>query len=700
MDLDNLTDSLSSSLKKAQGPQMLDLDSANRVFRTMVNEGMSQGFDVNKPFLSQIFDMMDRLQTDLLENDANANSFLSLGDLYDRMEENHINLGGRGKFPDRERFAYYLAILATEEPPFLHTIREFILMDGQLRVKTSYVGPSQRFPDIAVKAYSAAIKRTTLILNQARKSGELFIDWDQAMRTLKSGGIEGMGLRRERVDHVLRGLFLRPSKDKEFTSLAGRINGELQQWLFMPLVQQLRNESVVIVIGLDDLRASGKPELKQLGNLIYLNNPQRLSQRFLHLCQLLIDTSLNSKLDAAMLSQAEKNRDDPETFLEHAGPMAEELLSRVKSGLSLAQPFLDVAIEAGKLAEWFRLRAKQQQAETELNELQVVVQKIKKFGNFLDVRNERKLGIKDKYVRFFLEDKVPGILATTVPFMKYDPNFDPTEFESIYVIYKDRAITGNAIDNAVDVYQRAGDDYLLHVLDKLLGLDTVPDAQLKMYVPPVHLVRLRDALKRSYIKYLPFFPRIILRLLSSEPSEEQVVRAKKQLLARDVEKIQRIKERSFRSEKREADRQVKARARRSLADGAADVSPVQRAEILGKLKPFLDGLWDRGEFPTRKQIVQNGELGTPIVLENFMKVVDKGDPANEIAMIPAEGSKVYGTRAYLEKNRDAVIARCEKVIAQELEATGQAGIDETTRARANRRRRLHTAVMQHVQKLF
>lgn len=699
MDIENLTDSLSSSLKKAQGPQIQDIDAANRVFRTMVNDGMSRAFETNKQILAQIFDTIDMLQTQMLESE-NQTNFVSLAEIYERLEENHINLGGRGRFPDREQFAYYLAILASEEPPFLHTLREFVMGDEGLRVKTSYVGPSNRFPDIAVRAYSAANKRTALLLNQARKGTELFLDWEQVQKTIETRGLEAAGLKRERIDHVLKGLFLRPTKDKDYNNLAARINGEIQQWIYLPLMQQLRGEKIVIVLTVDDLRNSSNAELKKLSPLMFLNNPARIEQRYLHLCGILMDSPISKQLDPALMAAAEKNRDAPETFLQSAGPMAMDLLEKLKKGLGLAQPFLDVAVEAGKLAEWFRMQAKQKEQQTELNELQAAAEKIKKYGNLLDVRNEKRLGIKERHIRFFLEDRVPGILATTVPYMTYDPNFDLKEFDAIYLIFKDRNVIARAVDNALEVYNKVGDDYLLHMLEKLLRLEKTSEQQLKQYVPPVHLVRLKDALKHAYVRYLPFFTRMFMRLLSSEPTPDQIRQAKQNRMQNDAEVIRRIKERTLSSEKRQATREVKARARRSLAEHAADVSPVQRAEILAKLKPFLDDRWARGDFPTHDQIVRQNDLGSPIVLENFLKTADKGDPAFEIVSITAEGRQVYATRAYLEKNRDAVIEHCEKVVQQQLEASGSPDVDERSRAAAGRIRRFHTAILQHVQKLF
>ena len=686
--------------EESQGPEVRDLDQVQRVFSTTANQSVTEDFLDHKDFLGQVYETIQGLVQ--LNMDKGNLEFPLAALVFKTLEGKRRDMGVRTNMPPPEEFARYLAILAAQSPPFIHTLRELVFEGGGIKVLTRYVGANRKVSDIVRGAYRAAEQRTALMISELTKNSSIYNNWEDLFRELSEKGTPvGVDLTRDRADSIFRRLYLRTSTDNnEYRERVAFINKEIQRWIYTPLLKRLKKNNIVVVISCADIRNSGREGFERIGDLIYLNNPERIQERAFYFCQALSLPAFKQHVDIQITSQARSKLDEPREYIEIHAPMIQDLLIRIRAGMDLHPELRNVVIEAAKLTTWIQEHERQERLREELEEVKRIIQKVKARGNLVEVMRKNRPQFEEKYIRFLLEGKVPGVLACTVPFIRYHPKLKLGEMEQVFAIARERKIVGNAIDQAIELYEKSRDDFLLRVLEHILVLDKLPDDQLKEYVPPVHLVRLREALKFAYVRYLPWYSRLWVFLKGSELDSGAMAEVKQGLNSKAAVKIVGARNKNLKQDKKEAKRQVREMAGRSLADQASEVSPIDRTEAIKSIKAYLEEEWEKYNFPFKNDLARAGVGGSGFVLTSVLEELDRGGGVDELVSIPIEGNRsVYGSREYIERHRDEIIEYCERS-QEETAGMFSSEVSEVARLAAGKNRLIYSAIMDYLSRNF
>ncbi|MBX7059526.1 MAG: hypothetical protein K1X75_15795 [Leptospirales bacterium] len=707
------TDSASSAAGGEQDARKLlalNPRDADLVFSSQSSYGGALGDDFREHVktLGQIYQAIQRYLSGAIRRENVY--YPELQDVSRELAAYKRSVSDKIPMPTEEQLFKHCICLAAQDPPFIHILREPQLA-GKMTIgfATRFVAPTPKHLDKVVVGYRSTITIGLNVLRSFVQSPDFGFDyasWFAAAREPAE-----VPLQQGRADAMLRKMMI---EERSFSTVTGydvanlrRVNGELGRRLYRPLVTTAVRERVLLAIGCEDLRNSGMAGADRFTDIILFNPEPEIRNRLAALTASMKPDWLAGliggdelRLLDAQLKSSQINQ------LEYFESTARAALEQRKKESEAARD-APLLVEVLKLSSWLRARDKQSAKEAELREARDIVKKIQAAGTLFRLRDHRRLGANEQFVRLMLRGRVPGVLAVTDPFIP--PNdipadFDLNEAENIYVIYKDRKITAKAIETAIELFEKTGDKGLLFSLEELLGVGRVGEAELKEYVAPVFLEKLKRAGNEALTAQLPWWSRLFMWITSSELDEISARRMRAEMYARNARRADRITSGRRRDAQQKAASDTRKLARERVDRKEREESGVIEAlDDAGKrgldlLRERLDLTWDRGLFPVKEDLqrIVQGEGGA--AAGKLLGLIDVGAASvREVLRIPvAGGLDVYATRTYLTRNKAELLSRCETKLRNEPAAASR---DELVARHNARQRDVYEGLMLFLKKL-
>lgn len=612
---------------------------------------ISPDFAVNIRILGQIYETLQKYLTGIYRR--GSGQYPTVEEVYKDLQMYRMSVSDKSAMPAPEQFERLLHILATENPPFIHLIRQLQPESGgRVSFVTYCVAPTQKHPDKVAMAYQLSMNQCAAILKELNENNAFAFNEKEYTG---DGPPIGMKVRSGRVDALFRGFYL---TEKFSQSVEGadvtrirKINDLIRKYTITPLLQLLIKEKIVLALRSEDLRTSGNQALARAPDFYYFNNLTDLLKRLETGGRILAGSEMRVYLndpERDSLDQQRKELGEEEYFY----TLADLFLKR--SGSGLPDVAAELATEVLKLSDWARSREKLKKKEDEEKELRELLDRIRSAGSIYRAKSPREMYVKEKFLKLFLSGRAPMIIATTEPFAGFPvpDRLSPSFFDSIFLLFKDRAVTAKAIETAVELFEKSTDTYLLRTLENMFGLSRTVDPEIKKYIAPAYFDMLRDALKKAYFQMLPWYERFWLWITSSEISAGRMRQIYSAQMKSERRKLEYMTQETEKQDNRDARSQIQSLAR-SRVEADDDFS---KSEILKTVISFVDRQWQNDRFPGRADLLKYFKSE----LEQVSRILDLvdvgGQSVKPLIRISVPGSDpIYANRSYLSVHTEELI---------------------------------------------
>ncbi len=690
---------------RAGEPDYVSKDLAERIFGVQATEGQTEDFVEHKDDLGAIYDVIHELVQ--LAYDKGTLEFPTATDIYRAMTENRRRAANRKPMPDQDSFRDLLLILVGQPSPFIHLTRELVFEAKQgggpeIKVRTRYVVPSSPKENTVMRGYKTALMKSSLGLKNAMQQKLVFTNWADVQETFKetkSLDSVAAAIRQERADLLARSIFLRPPSggDERRIEHVHAANRQLRRWLYLPLIKELQAGGALRVISCQDIRNSSTAALRSFPDLVYFNDGDRLRARYLNLCLFLISDAFKKVNDLDLFQNAYYTRKEVDKFLEECEPLAKDLLKKLQSGKEMPAPMPEFIIEAVKLSEMVRAAREAAQQKKEHEALKTIVDGIKNTANLVEIyKRGGKQRFKEQYIREIMAGrKVSGLLIGSVPSMDVvEPgrNTPLTEFDVVYALPRNEVAVQNAIDSAVDLFEKSGDKYLLELLEDILGLDRTPEDKLREFIGPKPLFELKETLRKAYSQHLTWWRRMLMFLTGSEVGVDEVAAIKQHRREKQAEALRRRRDAGMEDRRRDAKQEIKARAQENIKGG------VDEKKTMANMVSFLEESWGRFAFPGRGVLEKSENLGSSFYIGKILDGADGGGAGYaDIVRIPVSDGAVYGSRNYIQQHGARLKKELNAKIDELIPVLTSSKINETQKSAARRNHVLYGAVLKYLE---
>ena len=657
-------------------------------------------FQPNLRALGQIYDVIQRFLVG--QNRRGERYYPTTEDVFGDLQVFKRSISDKVPMPSEEELRAQLRLLAATEPPFVHFLRELTITAQGVEVNTSYTAPTEKHPDKVMVGYQATLRNSSNVLKDLLygTGSTLYINWEERCGSLHS--LDALELRKHRVDYFLKQLYVNDPSLKS-TDFEGRlrmkkVNESINRFIYRPLIQQLYRDKMVLSFSCKDIRAS-MPGMERYSDLLLFNNPEQLQKRYNAIRGVLDSHLCWDYMDQGFVEGLRRKKDDG-----HEDDFYFELAGHVLGSFSgtevVNEDLFDLALEVQKLSEWHKGHSKKTREKKEKDELQAIVERVRQHGDLVRVNPRRKTAFKREYLKMILAGRVPAIIWVTEPPFHGDKGEvpDPEQFEFIFLLYRHRTNTGKAIESALKLYNEGEDTYLVLLLDRLLRLDETPPQELKKYVPPVFLEKLRAAINKSYARYLPLWLRMWYAITSTEITDEIILKVKQRIKLEQVKSREAARRVSEVQEKKTARKQVKSAARARVQD---------EDKVLGALNQtikLINRHWERGHFPTRSDVEDGAPEEQREDVAKVLGLVDAGAAsvrAIRKIRLPSQ-TAIYAGEDFLKEHQAEIVRLCERHSSQDTVAVSD-GVERTLQDPTRKRTQAaytpedYKAVLRHVQ---
>ena len=646
---------------------------ADRIFNSQGSYGSSDltaDFREQVKALSQVYQAIQRYLTGVFRREDIF--YPELQDVAKDLVMYKRSISDKIPMPTDEQLQKYCICLAAQVPPLIHILRE-VMPDGKSGIGfvNRYVAPTDKHEDKVLVGYKSTIQSSLRTLKSIIEKNEFGHDYGTLFHGAQT--VADLPLHLGRADHAIRGMYI---DEKKFQSVSStdlahirKVNQELYKRLYRPLLMQAVRDRLFLSISCDDVRKAGFAGADKIYDIVLFAKTGEIQNRFAALCGYLKPQFLGDWLSAEVYNELGRKRKAGEVSeAEFFSLVAQNAYTKLIAQSEPPLKELQLVIEIMKLSQWYRSFEQQQAKNSEQNELKDTLTKIKNFGGVYRTRNNRSITISEDLLRMMLRGKIPGILACTEPYMRPDEITNETDlelFDNIHIIYRDRAITAKAVETATELYEKNNDVYLLRVLESLFGIFRESDTHIKQYLAPVYIEKLRHVIRKSYVRHLPWWSRLLLFLTSSEITDARLARIRRGIQNEQDRRLARMRipsEVNQKTEARKAQAEVRKLARQRADEGdAVQKLGSQENKIFEEIRRDLDAAWNRGQFPVRADVDRMAADASREDVQKVMGLVDVGAASvREILRIPISGYEyVYANREYLMNNRDTLIERYE-----------------------------------------
>ena len=648
---------------------------ADRLFASPAVHGkfLNPDFRENLRPLAQIYQGLQRFLQGLAANRKADSYYPTVTELYRDVQEYRRTINDKAVMPDQQQFERYCLMLAACNPPFVHVLRELKWGEQGFEFASLMAAPTEKHEDKVVVAYQGTLTTSTKLLRDVVRSegfgfnyGSLFEGAPDATQ---------VPVHRGRVDHVLKRCYF---NEKDYKAISQsdinnlrRVNQELFRRIYRPLLLQGIKESLFVSFSCNDFRKAGFPGSDQVYDVVLFRSMEEIKNRYAALTHFLRPDMMAGLLSSDTVEQIERR------FKAGELDEAQMPIEKAKEAYQMAIrqdpvpiPAVLLCAEIMLVGQWLRTETKVEAKAREEDELKQILKRLRA-GGLHRVRSNRDFVIPEKYLRPMLQGRLPAVLAVTDPYdapsnINASSNLDL--YENIFVLYRGRENSAKAIDTAIELYENNSDTVLLHVVEELLGLGRTPEAKLKEFVPPIHLDRLRQALRSSYATRLPVWRRFLLWITSSQPGEQTIIRLRRQRRKERGRSVDRAQEKSEKRERKQARTKVKRLARSRVEAGEAGDSSdnlgEDEARALKRVEQYLDTQWLRGSYPSRSDI--ESSIGNETHLAHALDLIDLAAvSARSVVRVPVGADAIYATRSFLEENREALLEQMDSRLEQD-----------------------------------
>lgn len=279
-------------------------------------------------------------------------------------------------------------------------------------------------------------------------------------------------------------------------------NKTLKEFILKPLIHQFNKENLVVIIK--------RITSIMLPDIILINNPYQIELRFNLLLDLIHHENIK-KIIWEFLSSEEKIFIESKNRLEQALEISRKVikLEKIPKGILL------LSSEILGLYEFLEKNKKQDQLEKDREELKQLLKKVTFSNGLYRVKNKDKIYSAPKVIEYILAGKVPNILFATKPiFNKQYTNID--HYDEIFLLLNNKKNISLAIEQVKDLYYKVNDIYFIRILEQMLKIHELSDNELQKILPPHLIDEFITLISKSYINQLPFFKRIIYKLINEK----------------------------------------------------------------------------------------------------------------------------------------------------------------------------------------
>ena len=636
---------------------------------------LTQDFKDNIKVLSQLYETIHRYLTGLYrKSDA---FYPGSEDVYSDLQIYKRTINDKNRMPDQGEFQQLTFILAAQVPPFIQILREPFVENGKLSIITRYVAPTEKHPDKVMVAFQSSIRTSTKAFKEYIGVNLEKFDWEDKLTNIKD--LTAIDLRHGRVDQILKTLLFsdfQGAVDQQMLGHIRKINQNIQRRLIMPLLQQLLREKLIISLSCKDIRISGVPGTEKYTDLLLINDGEHIERRYATLRAILTNDYTKPYQDQHFRKTLEERlKDDEITENEFFYQLSQNMLESFKTKTEIPPALVDAVVETLKISTWKVAYDKTKRQEEEKDELRNLASTLKQYGNLYRAKHGGKITISEQYLKYAVQGKISFALCCTDPFEVHESGkVDLSLYDNVFLLYRDRAVTAHAIDSAIETFEKNEDPYLLHTLENILGLGRVADKNLKDYVPPVYIEKLRHSLKQAYLRYLPWFSRFWLTISSSEISERKMQQIRAELRAQDRNILNKKRQSTEQLQSDVGRQQVKDLAKENIrrqnyeqrkhSDSAQKTGPEK--ELFGKILAYVNASWGRNIYPSRADILRDVSPGQKERVAKILEMVDVGAASlKELLRISIKGSgEIYVGTEHLMENQNEILQRCERKLEE------------------------------------
>ncbi|EHQ07156.1 hypothetical protein [Leptonema illini] len=642
----------------AQGYPLLSFDQTIRFLSNPKASDVRASGDIfeHGRLLSLIYDSIQRLTE---ANRARVESYYPTDkEIYEDIQLRKRAISDRAPMPPHGEMMKVCLMMAELNPPPFYILREYAVIDNRLRFITKFVASTEHESGNRVSDGLHHVIHNTIATIKTHLIG---MDFNRPLqekiavfsRLEDLPGIVRLG----RMDQILSDIYLRKSdieapEEKDVIRLQ-KVNHFIREHVFRPVLVELTKSRITVKVGLDPLRKStGRP----LPDVILFNNLNSIRFRSKMIVDLLVTKPVLKAVEAVMPQgfSVLAEKDDREKISQL---VAEKVVEAAKTRLDLPDALVEICAERIALDAYMKDLEKQDQVETDRQEMQKLLQLLKQQKGVFRAKSGHRLTVNERLLDFLVRGLFSGILIGTEPPYAFGAkNLSSKDFQSVYLLLKDREATARAIDQAEELHEKTQDVVLVRLIEQMTAFHEKSEAELKEIIAPAYIEKLRRLVATTYLPQLPLFQRLWLTLKGRLPDS----RIQKRLWEQYVAQSTRLTSK----------RSGIAAAGKTLEDvqgGPRQNKLDERMQIvLGRMADIAAMLWEKGQFPDRKAIMTSlPSQEDRAVAERLFGFIKAGAASTRdiIEIQVPHREAIYASRRHFENNLSALRERFQRRMA-------------------------------------
>lgn len=643
---------------------------------------------------NQVYDLLQSFLTGA--RSSKETYYPSVEDIFADLQMHKRAISDKSPMPSESELLRTVCLMSVQSPPFLHIIRELKPnATAPDQFITRLVAPTEKHADKVAVAYRSTTRNNLVYIKG------LIRDLDPAL----PGGpafhkIQDANPRAGRVETILGKMYItsmtgdeKAEQDDEQADalILKRVNQSLRIKLFRPLIMDLLREKIIFSLSCQDLRNETGHKIP---DIVLFNILENIKHRYSRLVEILTHDAVKEMVDPS--TQSQMNRFQQSGHVEDAAEAAaHHILEHARGHETMPAYIIEIAAEAVRLRQWYDEKARENKKDEQKQELQIILQKLKNHKGIFRAKNGRKINIEENYLELFLNESSSPVLVAADPPLASSGSREPTDYDTIYLLYKDRAITGQAIQTALEAYKKTGDTFLIRILEEMLQMKSRPDSELKQFVPPAYLEQMREAIRDSYKAYLSPLEKLWLTLTGKRLTDAKIAKIQRRLDMERGEQERIQSERKSKVKTKQARKDVKDLARRRTAGSSsalADLTSEKEAspgfdheaqELLNYLLTQVNLMWDKNFYPDREQVMRLANNNQKEIAQKVLGLVDAGaQSTSTMIRIPVPGKGyVYAGHDYVHGHKKELIQKFKSKLDQAsgVQVSGGATIQLATK---------------------
>ena len=578
------------------------------------------------------------------------------------------SIGDRSPMLSNDEMLECAFILAGQEIPFIHIVRELHDTDGKFSFETTFVAPSEFRLDGVTYNYDIIVKQANIILYKIMNSSAPVTFLSELAHDIEVNG--DINIRKGRVsDELNRMYFTKNNVGSIFEnniSYIKKINQKLSSYIYKPIINEGVRFKRLISFDCSGLHKENVDYLKKYNDIVHFSSNKYLIERYNILCGVLRDSFFKEWWQQSRMLNLKEDLNSNNITKSHYSLELSRFLFKglVSQSNSAPNKLFDITIELMHLSKWVEASEKEKTQGEIKNKLNTLIETLNRIKNVYQIKDKKWLIDNMELLLLILNGKVPGLLSCTNPHITTDfinNNLDFTKNNiHLFLILKNKKATANAIETAEKLYREHKDIVFVHILERLFDFDMTKKENLKEYIAPLYIFRFESLVKRSYLKNLSWLSQAYHVIFNKEISEKKVKELKLIVEARHKQKFKKIIAQASTSNvnPRSHQKSVFPRSKNNVSLNQQKDTAVSNEEkaLLEKICDYLDTNWMNKAFPMRDDLLEMVK-GDSSSINKILSMIDVGAfSTRSILLIPIHGlGNIYVSRRYLKQNSQSLI---------------------------------------------